>query len=160
MHPGYIIGRTGVTLGITPADQAGFSELSLSPGGSGPGDWNTAPGCFSFPRIAGYGAQCGTVLVDTGIASAILGLPASQRPASIARRIPAGERVQIAIGSGAASSPVLSYGFAVGDARAMTPTKIRWAGGSAPFINTGRRPLSRYDYLFDAGSGQLGFKPA
>src|ERR1035437_10334320 len=73
MHPGYVSSSNAVTLGITPSDTAGFKTVGLTPGGSGPGDWNTEPGCFSFPSISGYAPQCGTVMVDTGIASAILG---------------------------------------------------------------------------------------
>ena len=159
MDPGYLIRAGGVTLGITSADAAGFDEVALQSGGSGPGDWNTAPGCFSFPEIAGYPAQCGTVLMDTGIASAILGLPRPQRPPGIAARIPDGESVQIAVGSRGAS-PILSYGFAVGDGGPTTPTRLRWAGDPSAFVNTGRRVISSYDYLYDAGSGRLGFRPA
>jgi hypothetical protein len=158
MHPGYIVTANGVTLGITAADQAGYSEIPLTPGGTGPGDWNTEPGCFAFPAIAGYGPQCGTVLVDTGIASAILGLSQSQRPRSIAGSIPNGVQIQIALPNTA--NPAFSYAFTTGDGGAMTPTSIRWANGSAPFVNTGRRPISQYNYLFDDGSGAVGFKPA
>jgi hypothetical protein len=42
----------------------------------------------------------------------------------------------------------------------MAPTSIRWAAGTAPFDNTGRDPIASYDYLFDDGSGKVGFKPA
>ena len=31
------------------------------------------------------------------------------------------------------------------------------AAGSPPFINTGRKVISQHDYLFDAGSGLVGF---
>lgn len=158
MHPGYIIRSNRVTLGITAGDQAGFSTVALKAGGSGPGDWNTEPGCFSFPKIPGYGPQCGTLLVDTGIASAILGLPKSQRPSSISSSIPNGERIQIDVASSSAATPILSYGFTAGVPGPMSPTSIRWAAGMAPFVNTGRRPISRYKYLFDAGSGKVGFK--
>lgn len=159
MHPGYLIGPTGVTLGISAADGAGFSEVRLRPGGTGPGDWNTAPGGFAFPQVPGYPAQYGTVLVDTGIAGAILGLPRSLRPPSIRHAVPDGERVQISVGF-PMTTPVLSYGFAVGDGGPTTPLSIRWAAGSSAFVNTGRRLLSRYEYLFDAASGRVGFKPA
>jgi hypothetical protein len=158
MHPGYMITPTGVTLGITAHDQTGFNYVSLTPGGTGPGDWNTAPGCFSMPDLAGYGRQCGTVLVDTGIASAILGLAQSQRPPSIATSIPQGERINFDIASAPAATPILTYPFSVGDGGPMTPTSIRWAAGSAPFVNTGRRPLSRYAYMFDDAAGKVGFK--
>jgi hypothetical protein len=159
-HSGRITSK-GVTLGITSADAAGFKTVGLTAGGSGPGDWNTEPGCFSFPSISGYGPQCGTVLVDTGIASAILGLPKSQRPSSIASSIPNGEQIQIQLPTASTANPILSYSFTTGaGGNPMAPTSIRWAGGTAPFVNTGRDPISRYGYLFDAGSGKVGFKPA
>jgi hypothetical protein len=158
MHPGYVITSDSATLGITAADDAGFSQIRLTPGGTGSGDWNTEPGCFTFPTIAGYPPRCGTVLVDTGIPSAILGLPRSQRPPSIANTIPDGAQIGVALPT--TSSPVFSYSFAVGDGGPMTPTSIRWAAEKTPFMNTGRRPISGYDYLFDDGSGYVGFKPA
>jgi hypothetical protein len=158
MHPGYIVRSNGVTLGITAADQADFATVALNSGGSGPGDWNTEPGCFSFPKISGYIPQCGTLLVDTGIASAILGLPKSQRPSSISSSIPNDERIQIDVAASTAATPILSYAFTTGVPGPTAPTSIRWAAGTAPFVNTGRRPISRYRYLFDAGSGKVGFK--
>jgi hypothetical protein len=157
MHPGYIITPKGVTLGITAADSAGFSDVSLTPGGTGPGDWNGAPGCFSFPGIRKYKSQCGTVLVDTGIASAILALPKSQRPASMKKKIPKHTKVQISVGTTGAA-PAFTYGFTTGGSSPVTPTSIRWAAGSPPFVNTGRDVISQHDYLFDAGSGRLGFR--
>ena len=156
MHPGYIIARNGVTLGLNLANTAGFDSVALTAGGSGPGDWNTEPGCFAFPQIGGYSQQCGTVLMDTGIPSAIFGLPSAQRPPSIATSIPDGTAVAISVGQPA--SPVLSYSFAAGDGGAMTPTSLRWAAGTAPFINTGRRVISSDDYLYDAGAGAVGFR--
>jgi hypothetical protein len=159
MDPGYIITPGSVTLGITALDRAGYNMVPLTAGGTGPGDWNTEPGCFSFPSIAGYPARCGTVLVDTGIAGAILGLPRAQRPRSIAGAIPAGESVAVTIDTPKSSGrPPLAYGFRVGDGGPMTPTKIRWAADKAPFVNTGRRPISKNGYLFDAGAGRVGFK--
>jgi hypothetical protein len=161
MHPGYVISSKAVTLGITAANTAGFKTVGLTAGGSGPGDWNTEPGCFSFPSISGYAPQCGTVLVDTGIDSAILGLSKSQRPASIASSIPSGEQIQIALPTASTATPILSYSFTTGaTGNPMAPTSIRWAAGTAPFVNTGRNPISSYDYLFDAGSGKVGFKSA
>jgi len=158
MHPGYIIRKRSVTLGITTGNQAGFNELPLTGGGTGPGDWNTAPGCFSFPRLSTYPRPCGTVLVDTGIASAILGLPKSKRPASMSTSIPNGTPIRVDVGPRSGPS-ALSFGFTTGAlSQPLTPTSIRWAGGSAPFVNTGRHPIALYDYLFDAGSGKVGFR--
>ena len=58
------------------------------------------------------------------------------------------------------AAQALRYGYTTGGKGALTPTSIRWAAGSPPFINTGRKVISRYDYLFDAGSGLLGFQRA
>jgi hypothetical protein len=158
MHPGYIIRRRSVTLGITTGNQAGFNQLPLTPGGTGPGDWNTEPGCFAFPRLPGYPRQCGTVLVDTGIASAILGLPRARRPASLSSSIPDGTAIRVEVGPRSGPS-ALSFGFTTGaSAQPLTPKSIRWAAGSQPFVNTGRHPIALYDYLFDAASGRVGFK--
>jgi hypothetical protein len=159
MHPGYIIRRSSVTLGISAGNQAGFNELPLTPGGTGPGDWNTESGCFSFPRLPAYPRQCGTVLVDTGLPSAIIGLPKTQRPASMRSTIPDGTPIRIDVGLPRGPS-VLSYGFTTGATnQPQAPTSIRWAGDPKPFVNTSRHPIALYDYLFDDGSGRVGFKP-
>lgn len=158
MHPGYLITRNGVTLGITAKNSAGFKRnaISLTPGGTGPGDWNGAPGCFSFPGLPTYKAQCGSVLMDTGIPKAILQLDTSKRPRGMKKKIPRNTKIKIAVG--AARNPVFSYGFTTGGSSPVTPKAIRWAIGSPPFINTGRNVISTYDYMFDAGSGKLGFR--
>lgn len=171
MHPGYLITRNGVTLGISAKNTAGFKkhEISLTPGGTGPGDWNGAPGCFSFPELPAYKPQCGSMLMDTGIPKAILQLPTSQRPRTPLNctpikpekctpwaTIPLNTQVQITVGP--ARRPGFSYGFTTGGSSSVTPTSIRWATGGPPFVNTGRHVISKYDYMFDAGSGKLGFR--
>ena len=73
--------------------------------------------------------------------------------------IPDGTPIRVEVGLRSGPS-VLSYGFTTGaSAQPLAPTSIRWAGGSKPFVNTGRHPISLYDYLFDHASGKLGFKP-
>ena len=156
MHPGYIVSATGVTLGITAANGAGFDEAALTAGGTGPGDWGGVAGCFGFPGLVTYQQQCGSVLVDTGIASAILALPLAQRPASMQTKIPDGTKVAIDVGPSGA--PAFTYDFTTGAGSPVTPTSIRWASGSPAFINTGRALIAQHDYLFDAGSGRLGFR--
>ncbi|MBA3716881.1 MAG: hypothetical protein H0W87_01465 [Actinobacteria bacterium] len=158
MHPGYIVRAASVTLGLTSAGQAGYSRIPLQPGGTGPGDWNTESGCFGFPQISGYASLCGTMLVDTGINSAILGLARSQRPPSIPDTIPDGVSINFAAPS--TVNPVASYTFTTGSGEPPAPTSVRWAAGSAPFVNTGRNLIARFNYLFDDGSGRVGFKPA
>lgn len=161
MRPGYVITPSGVTLGITAANTRGFKTIGLTPGGTGPGDWNAAPGCFSFPGIPSFKPQCGTVLVDTGIDSAILQLAASLRPRPMQKKklIPAHTPIRISVGP--SRKPGFSYGFTTGGTTPVTPTSIRWAAATRstpPFVNTGRDVISRYDYLFDAGSGKVGFR--
>ncbi len=98
------------------------------------------------------------MLVDTGINSAILGLARSQRPPSIPDTIPDGVSINFAAPS--TVNPVASYTFTTGSGEPPAPTSVRWAAGSAPFVNTGRNLIARFNYLFDDGSGRVGFKPA
>jgi hypothetical protein len=158
MDPGYVISANSITLGITAAQRSGFGLIKLQPGGSGPGDWDTEPGCFGFPQLTGFTSFCGTLLMDTGIDSAIVGLPESQRPPSIATSIPNGVSVQFAAPT--MPSPSMSYTFTTGSGALPAPTSIRWAAGSQPFVNTGRNLIASYDYLYDGGGGRVGFRPA
>jgi hypothetical protein len=57
----------------------------------------------------------------------------------------------------------LSYGFAYQpeSSRLIVPKQIEWAAPPTTvphlFFNIGRTPLSRFDYLYDARCGQVGF---
>jgi hypothetical protein len=155
MHPGYIIAEDAITLGLTPENTRGFQFIRLR---RGPHDWMGAPACFGFPQNPGYKNMCGTILVDTGLASMIVSRAPALRPADIRNNIPDGTVVGIA--SPTFEKPVMHYRFSVGDRGPLSPTSIRWssAAGNGAFVNTGRNVIRGYDYLYDAKCGRVGFR--
>ncbi len=155
MHPGYIIAENAVTLGLTAENTRGFQFIQLA---HGPHDWLGAPACFGFPGKLGYERMCGTLLVDTGLASMIVSRAPVLRPADIRSEIPNGTAIDIA--SPAFERPIMHYRFSVGDRGALSPTSIRWssATGNSAFVNTGRNVIRAYDYLYDAKCGRVGFR--
>jgi hypothetical protein len=160
MHPGYIIRPNSVTLGITAANEAGFTMISLKRSDS-PGDWSTEPGCFAFPQASGADTFCGTMLVDTGLGYMIVEAPPSQVPAGTrdsGGRVPDGTPMRVAAPS--ASGSALDYSFSMGDGATVTPPYVRWSRfRSGAFVNTGRHLIAKFAYLFDAANGRVGFKP-
>jgi hypothetical protein len=151
MRRGYIIKRTGLDLGLTPANVGnGFVTQQLisagSPAAGTHNDWMTPSGGF---QIGTAGAeQTGTVLVDTGLLDMIVegsGLPAS---GTVASATP----MTISIGS-------QKYSFTVGDGSPSTPTSVNYAyPAHGAFVNTGLRALHNYDVLFDADAGLYGLR--
>ena len=157
LHPGYIIAADRVTLGLTDAATAGFSFVPLQRIPERRGDWATPPGCFALPQFSA-GSICGTMLVDTGIAYAILEAPPAQRPQPVSDVLAAG--TDLVVTSPNPQVPVLRYAFRTGDTAAGAAPQARWAAYSGrPFINTGRGLLMSNDYLFDAECGRIGFRP-
>jgi plastocyanin len=167
--PGYRLnGAAGqVTLGMTSAVTNGFTAAALTQNQTVPGDWNTSPGCFGFPAQS---AQfCGTLLMDVGITEMFLQLVENQRPAGTTQTsgnsiiVPLSTRMSILAGS--AASPIMSYQFTNGlSSDVMAPIgnngvpNVTWAGSGSTFVNTGRRVLAGFNYLFDAQCGQVGYQ--
>jgi hypothetical protein len=155
MHPGYIVANDAIALGLTAQNSRGFQFIQL---GRGSHDWNGAPGCFGFPGKPAYEHMCGTILVDTGLASMIVSRAPALRPASIRTAIPNGTAIEIA--APAFIRPIMHYRFSVGDRGPLSATFIRWssAAGNGAFVNTGRNVIRGYDYLYDAKCGRVGFR--
>jgi hypothetical protein len=155
MHAGYIVAEDAITLGLTPQNSRGFQFISLT---RGPHDWLGAPACFGFRGKPGYAHMCGTILVDTGLASMIVSRAESLRPPDIKTAIPDGTPIEIA--APAFERPIMHYRFSVGDRGPLSPTSIRWssAAGNGAFVNTGRNVIRGYDYLYDAKCGRVGFR--
>jgi hypothetical protein len=162
---GYIITRNAITLGLTASDLASFRQVTLpKPAGPAagparlPGSWGRAPGCFALPGN-GDETRCGTVLVDTGIATMIVGLDTAQRPTTMRDAIPNGTRIRIGIPtfSGAAVAYSVTTDAADDALAPQGSPAARWSR-SGPFVNTGRHLLGGYDYLFDADAGHIGFR--
>ncbi|MDR3476412.1 MAG: hypothetical protein P4M14_00090 [Gammaproteobacteria bacterium] len=170
LSPGYYLTPsdatpTGLTLGITTSNN--YNIVNLTPNPAVPGDFNPQAGCFSFPDSPQPNQFCGTALLDVGIDSMFIELPKAQWPAGTHNAdndVPVG--VNMSILMGAVSAPALEYSFSAVDgnppAYSPTPTVAQWVdstGTGQIFVNTGRRPLYIYDYLYDGQCGQVGFKP-
>jgi hypothetical protein len=158
---GYVITSNAITLGLTASDATSFNQVTL-PKATGPpglpGNWGPAPGCFALPDN-GNDTHCGTVLVDTGIATMIVGLAKAQRPTGVQASIPNGTQVRIGLPN--FTDPAIAYSVTTGATDdPLAPQgnpAARWSE-TGPFINTGRHLLSEYDYLFDADAGHIGFR--
>lgn len=158
---GYVVGRDGVRVGLSERDREGFSIVKLRPDPA-TGDWEATPVCLSLegrtPRA------CGTLLMDTGVTTMFLTLPNPQTD-GLETLGPRGEP-EVAAGVSLAVSPgegrdAPSYGFAVGDhANPVTPERVILVRrpGRPAFINTTVRALNAFDYLFDDGRGEVGFR--
>ena len=165
VSPGYVLGGSAIQLGVTST--AGFGTVALAPSTTVPGDWTTMSGCYGFPDLPAPNQFCGTLLLDVGIVEMFLDLSPGDRPADAVAQdcpkggtascVPEGTTVQIVAGS--PSSPAASYTFTVADQpQGPAPTYAQWIDSSNVFVNTGRRPLLAFDYLYDARCGNVGFR--
>ena len=150
MRRGYIVGRGGLSLGLTDANAVGPWAMQPlvnagAPAAGDHNDWLTPSGSF---RIGSGPTLTGKALIDTGLLNMIIedsGLPASGA-------VPDGTDMTITVGS-------VAYTFTVGDGGPQTPTRVDYASAShGTFVNTGLRTLGRYDLLFDADGGYLGLR--
>jgi hypothetical protein len=149
MRRGYIIGRGGLSLGLTGSIATGaWAMQSLADAGTPAAgahhDWMMLAGGFTL----GSDKHEGRVLVDTGLLNMIIedsGLPSNGE-------VKAGTEMTIALGS-------VNYRFGVGDDGTQTPSGVNYARAShGAFVNTGLRVLGHYDLLFDADGGYLGLR--
>ena len=174
---GYDLSATsqGITLGLTDANTAGYNTLALTPSLTTAGEWNTMPGCFSFPQLSLI-RYCGTLLLDVGIQEMFLNPSTTPTPAAAStigpgglEYVPAGTQMTVTVGTPGGSSP-LSYTMEIpnsGPSPSATaspvgaaPLYAKWVSPGANFINTGRDPIILYNYFYDAQCGQVGFQQA
>lgn len=176
---GYIIGRRGITLGLTAQNTRGFGFVKLQPYAAYPGDWQAAPMCVTLdPQVnrSADGPICsaGSLLVDTGVSQSYITVPTAVRyaterePDASARKVlidvlAKGTEVQISVPGAvtAERAPVVQTRYRVGGSDPITPYQvISWSSDSrAPFVNTGRHFLRQYQFLYDARQGYVGLKP-
>lgn len=164
INGGYILSQNGVTLGITSANSAGFNLITLDSNQPVPGDWLPEHGCYQFTTLVGSPQFCGNLLLDVGIAEMFLDLSFDQRPTGSYdsnNKVPDGVGMNIQAGS--TSNPAMSYNFTAVQPPAQptgpAPTYVRWINDDNIFVNTGRRPLLNFDYLYSGQCGEVGFKP-
>jgi hypothetical protein len=156
MRPGYVISNhpPQLTVGI-PASTTDFTRLALTPASNG--DWLAASfqGCARLPAIPW--SLCGTLLVDTGIDYSLISVPSTAMTPYDGGTVPTGSEIDfLAPADGSAMTSVANLGAS----SLQTPPTIefRHPPDATPLINTGRRVLALYDYLFDAKSGAVGFR--
>ncbi|RMZ69702.1 outer membrane autotransporter barrel [Pyrenophora seminiperda CCB06] len=172
MRAGYIISADGAHIGLTSKNTQAFAFATLEPGlthAKDPRDWAMASMCFS---INGEGKNCGTMLVDTGIAqmyiradrrisipTVIIPNPNPNGHARMVKRVKPG--TEIGIGFPSLDRPATSYSFVVGDKSTIEPSYVfPQLPEHPPYVNTGRCLLFGYSVAFDAVGGRFGFRPA
>ncbi len=154
--PGWIIDKTGLTIGLTLANWTPFSSRVVylplpSSGGGGPAhlrEYGEIPGTYAVATIGGPVA-C-SILVDTGIDYSSMrshdALPAGFPRDSTTHKLADGNHVIVSFGSGASwSGPVETW--EVGDWGVppkncdITPcyVNVHYDSARGSFVNTGRR---------------------
>jgi hypothetical protein len=152
MHPGFILTRDGLWIGLNRSNAKGFSFVNLKPFPDRPGDWQGPKACV---RFNGQSDPCGRMLLDVGIDSMVIQAPTPQPLTSIEIVAPSAHR------------PLLDYAFAYPVGAGATPpapnplASVPVAFGSKYppyFVNTGRDALAASDYLYDESCGLVGFR--
>ena len=160
---GYLLSTSGVTLGVTADNSSGFNMVTLDPNSMVMGDWNAVPGCYGFPSLPGAPQFCGNLLLDVGISEMFMDAPNNQWPTgSYDSNDEVPDGVQMTIQAGTNNQWAMSYTYSavqppeqpIGPA----PTYSQWINDSNIFVNTGRRPLLAFDYLYSGSCGMAGFK--
>lgn len=160
-HPGYVITRTGVWVGLDAERAKGFSFVKLERDAAND-DWHGAPVCIV---VAGRTPACGSILVDTGLTKMFLTVPAAVRD-GLTRSGRGGDTLvrgtPVTIEAGPPGQPAARYSFNVGDDSPMAPERIILpdAEGRPNFVNTGSHFLNGFDMLYDAAGGYVGYRPA
>lgn len=151
---GYVLTARGVHVGLTGSNTRGeFRYLKLVHNDV-LDDWLPIPACIRIG--AQTAAACGSLLMDTGVTTMFLTVPASQASAR-QRSLPSGTEVSVAVGVEGDSTPL--YAFRSDDGSAMAPEKIILrVGNGTPFVNTSVRFLNGYDYLYDFDGGYVAFR--
>lgn len=164
LRNGYVITKTGVQLGLTPANTAGFAYVKLSPASTLLHDWAQAPMCVEI-----NGSRClpGAVLFDTGIPqmyATVAPLPVDtvrvhfpHTSPNLVTAFAPGTRVTVRFPD--AANPVAWYGFTVsGTGNPLAPAMPIVAHDSATFVNTGLHFYRGFQVLYDADGGWLGLR--
>lgn len=167
LNKGYIIGSTGVTVGLTPANTRGFGFIQLTPSVQYSGDWMPASMCV---QINGSPCFPGSVLVDTGIPQSYVTVPSSAQLNTVQVQDPSDRSKTVGVlASGTTMAvnlpglpnPVAVDSFTVGQRTPVEPLLVIpfRSNTRSPFVNTGRHLLRQFQFLYDARNGYVGLKP-
>ncbi len=161
MRRGYVVTKQGIHVGLTAELGKGFTFAKLARNPNAP-DWAPIPACLSLNDR--QPPACGTVLMDTGVDTMYLTLPAPQLEGQTVLApdgktvLPPGARLKIEL-LGHGTGP--AYDLVVGNAGdPVAPVRVILVPREGPvtFVNTSVRLLNRFDYLFDADGGYAGFR--
>jgi hypothetical protein len=147
----------GITLGVSSTHN--YSMFNLTPNSAYPGDFQTPYGCISFPGSSSPTPICGTVLLDAGIQYMIFTAPKALLPPEVESAGLLRTNTPTTVTAGTANQ--LNYNFSVVDdacppyptgSNNVAPCHAEYddttSDGGAIFINTGRRPLYQWDYVY------------
>jgi hypothetical protein len=152
---GYVLTPRGVHIGLTEPNTRGEFRYFKLDRDDARGDWSPVPACISINGRKP--AACGSMLVDTGVTTMYLTVPAAQA-APGQRGLPPGTEVTVSLGAATSATPL--YTFRTGDAvSGMAPKGVTLRVAAAkPFVNTSVNFLNGYDYLYDFDAGYVGFR--
>lgn len=172
LHPSASSATVGLRLGIDPGSVSGFQMVDLTPSSTVPGDFLTEYGCFGFTNTIPPKQFCGTLLLDVGISEMFIAAPSSQWPAGTydsnnQNKVPEiFPPYNMSILAGTSSQ--MTYTFNVVQTcpsptgpNAVAPCYVQWEDSGSPekqSVNTGRRALYAYHYLYQGQCGQVGFQ--
>ena len=172
IHRRYVINNSGMFFGGTASDLAGFQWIKLQQDRNNLGDWVQPPMCVSYPGQTPVTYTCGQMLVDTGLPSMIMNIPASQQISNLPGYLTSNKPVNVIAPGPGASPPALNWTFTSPGVApspftppvypAAVPNGITVGNGTAgqAFINTSQRIIYAFDYAYDADCGAVGFRPA
>jgi hypothetical protein len=164
MRAGYVMGATGVTLGLdSSVKDFAYTDLQptgLTRGTQSPPDWQ--PGTGTLVINNGQPYRSGQVVLDMGYDGGILTLP------NVTGGFPANDTLTVNLLNSSTGEVSYKVTPATGRANLLNPSGISLfnplGGGysenapplSQQFFNTGRNAFAGLDYLYDAESGYLG----
>lgn len=169
VSPGYYLtpgdaGTPGLTLGISSTTN--YNLVNLTPSTTQQGDFQTEFGCYGFTGTTPPMQFCGTLLLDVGIDEMFLDLPKSQWPTAVidgSKKVIVGTPMSITAGT----ASQMYYTFTAVQTCPTAPSANEVApcyaqfidsnGTGQIFVNTGRRALYKFDYLYQGQCGQVGF---
>jgi hypothetical protein len=165
---GYLLTRTGVTVGFAPSEVADFRTVKLT--------WNSLYKDWVRPPITVTGAGwsgTGQVLTDTGLSYMFVRPPVGAHVATtgatpscrFARCAQAGDSFHFAIGNDPAH-PAAAYTVTIGpegkpDAGLASPpwvTVLRPNAEDGVYVNTSFHFLNAFDYFYDFDAGTTGYR--
>jgi len=185
MRSGYILSKSGVTLGLTSVNTAAgyggstsvYAYAQLLPTGTPsvagtPTDWQVMAGSVV---IGGTTYASDQAVIDIGITNMLLTTDAATLPGQVS----VGDQVYLSSATGTMTVNLLgapglvSYSFDVPDNPPPTPNStvvpkdvaispsqpVGWTGGTdATLVNTGIYALNAFNYLYDATGGYIGLQ--